>query len=294
MSATPIHGTLDRDGFTLSYSIEGKGTPILVIGSAVYYPRTFSAALRERVRLVFVDHRGFGRCDRPFTTDDFELPVLVADVEAIREHLGLPRVLVLGHSGHGHMALAYAKAHPERVAGVVILAMSPDSSPESQAAADRHLEESVDPERKRRLAESMQTLPDAIARDPDRRFIAYCLASGPRIWFDPGYDAAPLWEGVRVIPEAFDHVWGQRLPTIDIRADADRITMPLLLGLGRYDFWNPPHLWEPLRSSFPSLEIRVFERSGHTPQLEQPERFDAELLAWLDRHGFAAVDPGAA
>lgn len=293
MSTPRSIGTLERDGFTLSHTIEGTGLPTLVIGSHVYYPRTFSAALRQHLRLVFADHRGFGRCRRPVTTNDFELPVLVADVEALREHLGLPKVLVVGHSGHGHLALAYAKAHPERVLGVVVLAMSPDSSPGSQAAADRYLEESADPERKRLLEASMQTLSQAIERDPERRFIAYCLASGPRIWFHPTFDAAPLWAGVEVIPEVFDHVWGRILPTIDLRVDAERITMPFFLGLGRYDFWNPPHLWEPLRSSFPTLQIRVFERSGHTPQLEQPERFDAELLAWLTRHDLAADDAPA-
>ncbi|MCX4246877.1 alpha/beta fold hydrolase [Paraliomyxa miuraensis] len=288
MSPSTRRGALERDGFSLSYSIEGAGVPTLVIGSSVYYPRTFSAGLRGHLQLVFLDHRGFGRCTRPLTPSDVELSVLVEDVEALREHLGLPRVLVVGHSGHGYMAMAYAKAYPERTLGVVALAMSPDGSPASQAAADRYLEESVDPTRKQLLAASMEGLGAAIERDPDRRFIAYCLASGPRIWFDPRFDAAALWEGVEVIPEVFDHVWGATFATIDIRRDAERITMPVFLGLGRYDFWNPPHLWEPLRPFLPTLHVRVFERSGHTPQLEEPERFDDELLSWARRHGISS------
>jgi proline iminopeptidase len=93
-------------GFELEYTIEGTGQwTILVIGSARYYPRTFSAALRDVVRFVFIDHRGFGRATAPFTTADFELTELLADVEALRQHLRLDSVVILGHSGHGYLAL---------------------------------------------------------------------------------------------------------------------------------------------------------------------------------------------
>ena len=52
-------GTIDAGGFTLQYLIEGSGPPTIVIGSALYYPRVFSQQLREHLRLVFLDHRGF-------------------------------------------------------------------------------------------------------------------------------------------------------------------------------------------------------------------------------------------
>ncbi|HSW70485.1 MAG TPA: hypothetical protein VLH77_00710 [Gammaproteobacteria bacterium] len=73
------------------------------------------------------------------------------------------------------------------------------------------------------------------------------------------------------------------LKKIDITIGLDQLNMPVLLMLGRYDYWNPPHLWEPLRQKFKNLTIRVFEKSGHTPQLEEAELFDSELLSWL-RH----------
>lgn len=54
-------GKIVIDGFELLYRMEGKGTPVLVVGSAVYYPRLFSPALGEQVQLIFIDHRGFAK-----------------------------------------------------------------------------------------------------------------------------------------------------------------------------------------------------------------------------------------
>lgn len=274
-------GSIQVDGFELAYRIEGEGPSALVIGSTVYYPRTFSAALREHLQLIFMDHRGFGTATAPYSDDSFTLDKLVDDVEALRQALGLGPVIIVGHSGHGHLALAYAKKYPANASHVVIIAMSPDSTPASFAAADQYLADSVAPERKALLAESMAQLAADIEADPARRFIHYSLRSGPRIWFDATYDAAPLWRDVRVNPEMFDVVWGKLFAAIDITNGLDALAAPVWLALGRYDYWNPPHLWQPVRGLFADLTVRVFERSGHTPQLEQAADFDRELLAWL-------------
>ncbi len=274
-------GHIDIDRFELSYRMDGTGPDALVIGSAVYYRRTFSDHLRQHLRLIFVDHRGFGKATRPVTSADFELDKLVDDIETVRQALKLEKIIIIGHSGHAYMALEYAKKYPQHVSHVVLLAISPDSSPASFQAADRYLDESVAPQRKALLAESMSHLEADIAADPQRRFIHYSLRSGPRIWYDPTFDGTHLWQAVPVIPEMFDYVWGPVFQKLDITQGLARLEKPVFVGLGRYDYWNPPHLWEPMRQYFRDLRIRIFERSGHTPQLEQPADFDLELLAWL-------------
>lgn len=42
-------------------------------------------------------------------------------------------------------------------------------------------------------------------------------------------------------------------------------------------------MWEKIRSYFNNLTIRFFEKSGHTPQFEEAEQFNAELLQWLNQ-----------
>ena len=56
----------------------------------------------------------------------------------------------------------------------------------------------------------------------------------------------------------------------------------MFLALGRYDFLvAPPSAWDAIRSQFRDLTVRVFERSGHTPQYEEAALFDAELVRWM-------------
>ncbi len=80
----------------------------------------------------------------------------------------------------------------------------------------------------------------------------------------------------------FDYVWGEVFRDIDITKDLDKLQAPVLLALGRYDYLQPPpHMWEGVRDKFSNLTIRIFEKSSHAPQFEEPELFDKELLEWL-------------
>ena len=57
--------------------------------------------------------------------------------------------------------------------------------------------------------------------------------------------------------------------------------VPVLAIVGQYDFVVPHFLWDGAKDGFPDLTFRLFEGSGHTPQLEQPELFLKTLLEWL-------------
>lgn len=287
MGADRLTGTLQRGPFDLSYVVEGQGLPVLVVGSAVYYPRTFSTDLRRHLRLAFVDHRGYGRATGAYGPEDMTLDRVIEDMEALRRHLDLgERVVVLGHSGHGYMALEYAKRHPEAVAAVVVVGTGPSHRPEHMEQAERAWDEAVCPERKARFAADMSGLAAAVEADPDNRFVTFCLRMAARSWFDPDYDAAPLWQGVDVNLPVIDHLWGETFRDIDVGAGLPGLDRPVLLALGRFDYLVAPvEAWGPYRPLFRDLTVRVFERSGHTPQLEEPAAFDAVLREWLGAKG---------
>ena len=157
----------------------------------------------------------------------------------------------------------------------------------SDEARDRYWEESVWPERKAALAENVKRLPDEeVAKLPSTpRFVKAYVRDGPRSWFDARFDSTPLWEGVEVNMDMFDYVWGELFRDIDIARGLDALDRPVLVALGRYDFLvAPPSSWDRVRPSFRNLTLRVFERSGHTPQHDEPRLFDAELLGWLRAH----------
>lgn len=280
--ADKILQSYHAQGFDLQYSVEGDGPTAIVVGSALYYARTFSQELRKSLKLVFMDHRGFAPGNNCEDLSQYGLDVLVDDIEGLRKHLGLGQVIIVGHSGHAFMALEYAKKYPENVSHVVMINVAPDYSHESHAAGERYLQESVSPERKAYLGEQMGKLPQEMERAPEKAFITYCLLTGAKSWYDYTFDAAPLWDGIETNMSMFNHVWGEIFRDIDISVGLDTLDKPVFLALGRYDFLVPPaYLWEPLRDHFHDLTVRVFEKSSHAPHYEEPQAFDRELLGWL-------------
>lgn len=95
------------------------------------YRRRFDPA---RHLIVGIEQRGSGR-SIPLACDDLDaLPrnttqTLIADLEAVREHLGVERWLVHGVSWGTALGLAYALAHPDRVTGLALMAVATTSRP---------------------------------------------------------------------------------------------------------------------------------------------------------------------
>jgi proline iminopeptidase len=86
-------------------------------GVSPYHRRFFDPA---RYRIVLFDQRGAGRSTPFADLTDNTTWHLVADIEAIREHLDIERWAVFGGSWGSTLALAYAQTHPERVLGLVL------------------------------------------------------------------------------------------------------------------------------------------------------------------------------
>jgi proline iminopeptidase len=116
-----------------------KGKPAIHLhggpgsGTGPGYRRRFDPA---KFLIVGFEQRGCGR-SRPLVTDpnapDLSTnttQALIADIEALREHLGVEKWLLTGLSWGSSLALAYAQAHPERVSEIVLLAVTNTSASE--------------------------------------------------------------------------------------------------------------------------------------------------------------------
>ncbi|MCE8004095.1 alpha/beta fold hydrolase [Billgrantia ethanolica] len=276
-------GTHEVPGAALSYVEKGRGLPLLILGSAVYYPRTFPASLHGSCRLIFVDLRHFaGKLDTGRVA--ITLETYCEDIEAMRSRLGLERFVLVGHSHHGNVALAYAKRYPHRVSHLVLIGTPPCDVRGTLEAGHRYWLTHASSARKAVLACNQARLDEAALAElpPGEMFVARYVADGPRIWYDPHYDAAPLWQGVPIDTEAFtafrdffvDYEFNWRL---------EDLSAPVLVVMGRHDYVVPPTLWESRLPDLPPVTYRLFEQSGHTPQLEEPEAFARLLLEWLGR-----------
>jgi proline iminopeptidase len=234
--------------------------------------------------MIFMDHRGYAPPPgSPVDATAFTEDKLLDDIERARQQLGLGRIVIIGHSIHSVMALEYAKKYPDSVSHVVMIG-SPALNAENERLMDQNWEELASPERKAAMEENRRRFPDEELAQlpPGQRFLRTYLRNGPRTWFDPHFDASPLWEGV----EANDV--SMQVPffrDVDITQGLDTFDRPVFLALGRYDFLvAPPSAWASITPRFRDLTTRVFERSGHWPHYEEPEVFDSELLGWLKDH----------
>jgi proline iminopeptidase len=279
-------GSIKAGPFHLPYRVEGSGHPVIVIGTHLYYPRAFSQNLRQHFKLVFMDHRGFAPSPGPVDQSEFELEKVVDDVELLRQHLGLERIAVIGHSGHGFMALEYAKKYPKNTSHVVMIGIAPDFGEANTALAGEAFEALADSDRREAEKENRErvTDDDIAALPPDEAFKQDYIRNSARVWFDPRFDCSPLWEGVTINMDMIDYVWGELFTKIDVTEGLEDLNCPVFLALGRYDFIvAPPATWDPVLPKFNDITVRIFEKSGHTPQLEEQELFDSEFLAWMAR-----------
>jgi proline iminopeptidase len=279
-------GRISAGPFQLPYRVEGHGHPAIVVGTHLYYPRAFSQNLRDHLEFVFMDHRGFAPSPGPVDRSEFELEKVIDDIEALRRHLDLGRVAVIGHSGHGFMALEYAKKYPQNTSHVVMIGIAPDFSEASTARAGEAFEELADSDRREAERENRErgTDDDIAALPPDEAFVQDYIRNAARVWYDPRFDCSPLWEGITINMDMIGYVWGEIFTEIDVTKGLKDLKCPVFLALGRYDFIvAPPSSWDPVIPEFNDITVRVFERSGHTPQLEEPDLFDRELLTWMKR-----------
>ncbi|MGG3032214.1 alpha/beta fold hydrolase [Bacillus stercoris] len=277
-------GICHSDGFDLAYRIEGEGAPILVIGSAVYYPRLFSSDLKQKYQWIFVDHRGFAKPKRELREEDSRLDAVLADIERMRTFLQLEDVIILGHSGHAFMALEYARTYPEHVQKVALFNTAPDNSEERQRKSESFFMETASPERKKRFETDIANLPQDIENDPERRFVHMCIRAEAKSFYQERPHAAALWDGVFTNMPIMDELWGNTFARLHLIQRLADVQVPVYIGLGRYDYLVAPvTLWDTVDDLYPHVEKVIFEKSGHQPMLEEPQAFEQSFRKWLDQ-----------
>jgi pimeloyl-ACP methyl ester carboxylesterase len=99
------------------------GLPVVFVHSAAGNSTHWAAQLqhlRSSRRAVALDLRGHGRSETP-KNGDYMIAALAGDIGAVVDSLGLERFVLVGHSMGGGVALVYAGAYPDRVAGLLLV-----------------------------------------------------------------------------------------------------------------------------------------------------------------------------
>ena len=259
--------------------------PVVVIhggpGSASEYLAVLDRLVDHGYPVVRYDQLGCGRSERPDDPALWVADTFTAELDAVREHLGLEQVHLLGHSWGGMLAMEHAAAHPDTVAGVVLA-----SAPASVPRISRETREMV-----------------ALLPADTRAVIASHEAAGTTD--DPAYESAVRTFDQRHIcrldpyPEVLsdrslhgDQVYATmcgpseftiigRLRTWDFTDRLGEVRQPTLVTGGRYDEFTPGHAGAMLQR-LPDARYVCFEDSAHCAHLEEPIAFRTVVAGFLD------------
>ena len=270
------------EGLTLSYERRGSG-PLLVChpggpgGSAAEF-RDF-AGLDDAFELVLFSPRGSHGSD---PADDYALTSYVSDLEALREHLGVEQLNLLGFSHGGIVAMAYAAAQPERIRRLVLAATLAVWGDEAEAAMQRAIEaRSGEPW----FAEAQKAIEEEQAGEfsSAEELIANVQRQIP-LYFH-------RWEGNEQIGRelATDFAKAEPLhyfntvefPTFDLRPGLRTIEAPTLVVDGDDDMIAGPVCADAIAAELRDIRRVTIADSGHFLYIEQPEAFRAALTDFL-------------
>ena len=278
-----MSNAIEINGVKLVYddsgaSAETKATIVTLHGGPGMSSRNGDWAafqpLTDGYRLISYDQRGNGQSEdgEPYSHAQF-----VADLEALRVKLDLGKIVVLGGSYGGFLALEYALAHPQNLQAVIL---------RDTAASNRF----QDTSKRRALDSDFPMDEDSLDRlfsgqmrdDEDFRTSFAQIQPLYTVERDPAREAERLAQ----IPFRYEtHNWAfsRNQPEYDLVDRLPEITVPVLVTVGRHDWITPLEASEELAAELPSGELVVFDQSGHSPQLEEQPLYLQTVREFLAR-----------
>lgn len=265
------------DGLALHYLEEGRGPAVVLIhglGGFAASWRPTMAALSPRCTVLAPDLPGFGHSGKPrarYTLDFF--------AEALHEFLtmrGLRYVSLVGHSLGAAVALAYARAHPDRVDRLALLGglvpgFAYRLSPVYRALALRGVGEVL------ALCGCAAIYRAALARcfhrprAEDIEFLVACDYAARTSWSA----RAAYLSTLRAVREDV----ARQGP--EFRRALGALNVPVLLIHGRQDPVVPASHCEEVAGSLSRAEVRWLDACGHFPQIEQAPTVGEWLVDFL-------------
>lgn len=267
------------DGTQLAYRVHGAGDPLVCVPGgptdAIYLGDL--GGLSAHRQLILLDLRGTGRSAMPEDTASYRCDRLVDDVEALREHLGLARMDLLGHSAGTNIAVQYAARYPNNIGKLVLI------TPSSAAVGV-----TITGAMRRELAQlrkgepwfpaAFAALEAIIAGSGSSR-----EAIAPFFW--GRWDAAAQNHPAAGPPsnkEAVAHFATEgAFDPETTRAALAAHEGPVLLLAGEFDLNSPPLAVAEIAGLFPDASLVVQSGAGHYPWLDDADRFVATTAAFL-------------
>jgi proline iminopeptidase len=277
-------GSFVSAGVQLHYRSAGSGVPAVLLsggpGFDVDYMTPVTDFLPADYRRILLEQRGTGR-SRPATLapESMTLQTVVADLEALRQHLNQDRLFLIGHSWGGMLAMAYAAAYPERVDRLILIG-SGGPTLEFAGWFDDNIRARLRPED----VEARNYWQAAAKRDVDRDKVALegVRAITPGYFFDRVKAlafAAQLKDG-GLHQDVSSLLFADLAKHYDVRPVLRKLDRPVLIVQGHQDPIGDKTA-EDIHALIPRSTLSYINKAGHFPWIEQPEDFRRAIATFL-------------
>lgn len=275
------------DGGRLAYHVLGQGPPLVCHpggpGRASVYLENLGGLSQTRM-LIELDARGTGGSELPGDRTALRFDRLAEDVEAVRQHLGLPQLDLLSHSAGAIVAQAYAAAHADRLRSLVLV--TPSDRLQGGGQCD-----DVTAIRAGRSAESWYA--DAAAAEEALRTARAAeqqrLVRRTRPFFYGRWDERAQAHAADAEVQSSARAelgFGTGLDDVDVPAMLERlraVDIPVLVLAGERDGLTGVAAAETVAASFPRATVQVLAGAGHFPWVDEPDAFRSAVEGFLER-----------
>lgn len=284
-----------EDGVQLYLRVRGEAQDTIMVlhGGAMGLPLEYLApdleSLTDGYTLVFYDQRGGGGSTLVSDSAHLRISDHIDDLERVRQHLGIERMKILGHSWGGGLGARYALEYPDAVERLILVGPMPIRFSPHWEEFGQNLVAWMDGptlEEYRVVSQRMALLadapdPHAVCRDFWDVYMRGYLAAPrraavQRMRGDLCAASAESLRNAEVLREATMRALGD----FDWREDFQQVQVPVLVVHGSED----PIPMESSRewaAAFPNARLVVVDGAGHYPHVEQPERFFDTVLEFL-------------
>lgn len=261
------------DGLSLHYEDDGTGQPVLCLAGLTRNSADFGfvAPHLADCRLIRMDYRGRGQSDHAPDFMTYNILTEARDAVELLDHLGLPRVTVIGTSRGGLIAMALAHLHPGRLAGVVLNDIGPEVAGTGIA----------------RIMDYVGRAPDLPDLDACARALAHVHAAAfPGVPLDRWraqaeamfYDIPGGGLGLRYDAQLRDALVGQagagEVPDLwQMFAALDGVPLAAIRGANS-DLLSPETFAE-MQTRHPDMIAATVPDRGHVPFLDEPQALAA-------------------
>jgi len=285
-SPLPLHegdAVAHVNGIDLHHVVRGKG-PVLVVhpgGPGFEWRYIRMPRVEQFATVVYLDPRGSGASSRLARLEDYRMDRMVEDLEALREHLGLERMALFGHSHGGMVAQLYALKHQARLRKLILSATvastGVDWAAEMRRGALKRSGEKWYPD----ASAALLSGPASLTEDSLRSHFARQLPFYFHRWEPFRKQTLSLFDSLKMTVEPLRAFRELDAPVFDTRGRLGTLRVPTLITAGRHDFACSPESASGMNRLIQGSRLAVFEKSGHFPHIEEAEAYALTLRAFL-------------